>query len=321
MPGESPLSMMRPPGQRVRKHSAVPARRRRLWPVLASAAIVIVLAPAWVWLWYYAASVADRTLAGWVEREAAAGRVYSCAAQSIGGFPFRIEARCADAAAEINSNQPPYAVRAKDVVMAAQVYDPTLLIGDITGPLTWAESGQPPSFVAEWSRARVSVRGVPPYPESAAVMLDRARLDRAGGAGGASGNGAMLFAADHADLHGRIIAGSPSDHPVIEAVLQLKAAAAPTLHPLTAEPIDGDIDVVLRGFKDLRSKPWTDHFREMQAAGGGIEIKFLRVARSDAIVVGTGTLSVNANGKLDGSDPPRHRRHRPYRPASWASTG
>jgi len=102
MPGESPISMMRPLPQRVRKLPAGRARRRR-WPILAPAAIVVVLAVGWVWLWYYAASVADRTLSGWVEREAAAGRIYSCGSQSIGGFPFRIQARCATVAAEIKN--------------------------------------------------------------------------------------------------------------------------------------------------------------------------------------------------------------------------
>ena len=38
----------------------------------------------------------------------------------------------------------------------------------------------------------------------------------------------------------------------------------------------------------------------MQAAGGGIEIKALRIAQTKALVVGAGTLTVNANGKLDG---------------------
>ncbi len=296
MPGESPLGMMRAPQQRVRK-PAIPPTRRRWWPILASAAIAVVLAFAWVWLWYYAASVADRTLAGWVEREAAAGRVYSCGSQSIGGFPFRVQARCADAAAQIKSNQSPYVVRAKDVTFAAQVYHPTLLIGDITGPLTLAELGQPPSFVADWARARLSVRGVPPDPEGVSFLLDGPHLDRVGAAGG---NGEMVFKAKQADLQGRIAAGSPHDHPVIEVTLHLAAATAPTLHPSLAAPIEVELDAVLRGFKDLLPKPWAERLREMQAAGGGVEIKSLRITQTNAIVVGSGTLGVNAHGKLDG---------------------
>ena len=231
MPGESPLSMMRPAAQRLRK-----AWRRR--PPGAdggrssrSQRSSLCWLSAWVWLWYYAASVADRTLAGWMDREAAEGRVYSCGSRSISGFPFRFQARCADAAAEIKSNQPPYAVKANGVVFAAEVYHPTSLIGDVAGPLTLAELGKPPSFVADWARARLSVSGRPPDPERVSVLLDAPHFDRVGGG---SGNGEIMFKAKQVDLRGRIAAGTPRDHPVIEATLHLAAATAPTLHPLFA---------------------------------------------------------------------------------------
>ncbi len=299
MPGESPLSMMRPASRQARKLGAGPTRRP--WrPLFALVVIVIVLALGWVWLWYYAAAVADRTLAGWVDREAAAGRIYSCGAQSISGFPFRIAARCVDAAAAIKSNQPPYAIKAKSVVFAAELFHPTGLIGDIAGPLTLAELGQPPSLVADWARARLSVSGRPPNPERVSVSLQAPQLGRVGAAA-AGGNGEMLFAAKEADFEGRIAAGAADDHPVIEATLALAGATAPTLHPLFAAPIDVALNAVLRGFKDLSpAKSWAERFREMQAAGGGLEIKSLRFTQGSAIVVGTGTLSVNAHGKLDG---------------------
>jgi hypothetical protein len=297
MPGESPLSMMQPADRRPRK-PGVGAARRPWRPLLALAAIVVVLAVGWVWLWYYAASVADRTIAGWMDREAAEGRVYSCGSRTISGFPFGIAARCADVAAEIKNNLPPYAVKAKGAVFAAELYHPTGLTGDIAGPLTLAELGQPPSFAADWAHARLSVSGRPPNPERVSVSLEAPHLGRVGAAAG--GNGEMLFAAKLADFEGRIAAGAPNDHPVIEATLKLTGATAPTLHPLTAAPMDVDFDAVLRGFKDLAPKSWADRFREMQAAGGGVEIKSLRFTRGDAIVVGAGTLSVNAHGKLDG---------------------
>jgi hypothetical protein len=56
----------------------------------------------------------------------------------------------------------------------------------------------------------------------------------------------------------------------------------------------------VRGFSDLSPKPWAKRFREMQAAGGGIDIKSLRIVQADAIIVGNGTLSIGANGKLNG---------------------
>jgi hypothetical protein len=294
MPGETPLGMMRPPAQRVRKPAAARVWRGRR-PIVMPMAIVVVLAIAWVWLWYYAATVADRTLAGWVEREAAAGRVYSCGAQSIGGFPLGITARCAGVAAEIKNAQPPYDVKAKAVTFAAEVYRPTRLTGEVVGPVTLAELGQQPSLVADWKRARVSVRGVPPDPDEVSFELKEPRVDHVG-----ADAGGTLFKAERVDLRGRVIAGSSRNHPVIEATVHLVAATAPELHPLLAAPIDIEVDAVLRGFKDLAPKPWAARFREMQADGGDVEIKALRFTQGKAIAIGAGKLSLNERGKLDG---------------------
>jgi hypothetical protein len=293
MPGETPLSMMQPPEQRARRPSPARARRRGRWPILAPLAAVIVLAILWTGLWYYSASKADHTLTGWAEREAAAGRVYSCGSQSIGGFPLGIHARCADASAEIKNSEPPYAVAAKVIDFVAEVYDPTRLIGDVTGPVTVAALGQSTSLTADWTRARIVVSGVPPNPDKVSIELDAPHVDRIG-------SGETIFKARRADLRGNIVSGAPHDHPVIEMTLKLSGAAAPTFHALLAQPTEADFEAVVRGFKDLSPKPWADRFREMQAAGGGIDIKSLRVTQADSIVVGSGTLSVGANGKLNG---------------------
>jgi hypothetical protein len=294
MSGESPLSMMQAAPRRLRKRP-VPRRRNPLRTVLVLVAVAIIVAIGWTWGWYYAASIADRALSGWVDREAALGRVYACGAQSIGGFPFRIVTQCDKAAAAFNSNHPPFDVRATDITFSAELYRPTLLHGDITGPVTLADPGQAPIFVANWSRARLSLLGLPPEPERVSIDLRKPRLDRI-----AEPGTGMIFQADSADVDGRIIEGTARHNPVIEVTGHFAAAMAPSFHPLLAEPLRGDIDTVLRGFKDFSPKPWPVLFRDMQATGGGIEIKSLRIERTDAIIVGTGQLTVNENGKLDG---------------------
>ena len=292
MPGESPLSMMRPPEPRARRRDSVGTRRRRRWPFVAAFAALIVLAVLWSGLWYYSAATADHALIGWVEREAAAGRVYACGSQSIGGFPLSIRANCAEATAEIRNSTPPYAAAAREINFVAEVYDPTRLIGDVTGPLTLAPLGQSASLTANWTSARIVVSGVPPNPDQVSFELGAPHLDRV--------NGDAMFKAKHADLRGRITAGSPQDHPVIEMTLHLSEAAAPTFNALLAEPTEAEINAVVRGFSDLSPKPWAERFREMQAAGGGIDIKSLHLVQADAIIVGNGTLSIGANGKLNG---------------------
>jgi hypothetical protein len=295
MSGQSPLSMMRSAPRPLRKRHAAP-RRRRLWPLLALAVVIVALPVGWNLLWSYAASIANEALAGWIGREAALGRIYACGSQSTGGFPFGIVMRCDKAAATFNSNHPPFNVNATGFTFSAQLFRPTLLNGEIDSPVTLADPSGPPIFTADWSKARITLLGLPPEPERVTIALAQPRLDRLAGP-----DSEMIFQADRVDVDGRIIQGSARDNPVIEASGRFTAATAPSFHPLLAEPLAGDIDAVMRGFKDFSPKPWPVLFREMQASGGGIEIKSLRIARADAIVVGAGTLSVNARGKLDGT--------------------
>jgi hypothetical protein len=299
MTGESPISIMRGDGERIARRGGrapVPRPRRTVSRIVAPVAVLVAFAVVWCGLWYYAAGVANRTLAGWIASEAAAGRAYTCGAEGIGGFPLSIQVRCVQAAATIKSAQAPVDLAAKDITFTAQVWRPTVLVGDVVGPVTVAAPGQAPSLVANWSSARMRVEGLPPNPEALSISVERPQLDR--GAGG--GAGTALFTADNAELDARIVSGSIQNDPVIDFTLHFVAAAAPTLHPLLAEPLRGDVEVVVRGFKDLEQKPLAQRLRELQAAGGSIELKTLRLQRADAIVVGAGKVTVNARGRLDG---------------------
>jgi hypothetical protein len=295
MSGDSPLSMMGASRPRVPRRAPASRRARRLWPI-AVPVVVVMLAATWCALWYVAASIADRTLAGWVQREDAAGRHYSCGAERTSGFPFSVRTLCVNAAAALPRYRPPFAASAKDVSFTAQVAHPTVLVGQVTSPLTVAERGQPPRFVATWSQAQVSVSGVPPNPNSFAISMHHPKLDDVAGA-----KPVTLIAADDVELHSRIVGGSAANFPVIDTVLHFASAIVPTVHPVLAEPLQGDIEIVLRGLKNLSPKPLSERFREMQKDKGSIEIKSLRIARSNAIVTGAGTLSLDADGQLDGT--------------------
>ena len=72
------------------------------------------------------------------------------------------------------------------------------------------------------------------------------------------------------------------------------------LHPLLAVPFDADVRTLLSGLKDFAPKPWPERFREIQAAGGRVEIVQSRIEQGDLIAVATGTLGLSASGRLDG---------------------
>jgi hypothetical protein len=69
---------------------------------------------------------------------------------------------------------------------------------------------------------------------------------------------------------------------------------------LAKTPSDADIVANLRGLKDFSPKPWSDRFREIQAANGQIEIVKARVQQDDVIAVGAGKLGISPNGGLNG---------------------
>lgn len=269
--------------------------RRRLWPVFVPTGIVLVIAIGWSAGWYYAASKAEDTIAEWRAREARGGRVHSCGSQSIGGFPFRIEVRCRDAGIALRDTRPPLMLKAPAAVAAAQIYDPTLIISEFSGPMTIAESGRPVSYVANWKLLQASVRGTPRAPERASVVIDDATVDHVAVDGRTNWGSAKRVA-----VHGRIVSGTVRANPVIDVAFDLRGATAPEIHSLAAEPFDAALEAELRGLKDFAPKSWPQRFREIQERGGSIDVRKMRVHQGSMIMVGGGTFGIGPNGHLDG---------------------
>src|SRR5260221_12907236 len=79
---------------------------------------------------------------------------------SIGGYPFRIEVRCGGASFELRGT-PTLQLKPPLAVVAVQVYDPKLLIGEFNGPLEISEPGGPPAGIVNWTLVPASVPGLP----------------------------------------------------------------------------------------------------------------------------------------------------------------
>ena len=268
-----------------------PVPRRRRWPLFLLA-LVLLFSGLWTGFWYFAAGTAEDTIDGWRAREAQAGRLYSCATQTVEGFPFGFALRCANAGIELKSIEPPLAVQSKGLLVSARLWQPTVLTGEFAGPVTIAAPGQPVSLSASWRHAQTELRGLPTAPEHVTVKIEDPVVDRVLG-----GN---LFRAARLQLDGRILSGTVQDHPVIEIALKLAAASAPGWHPAAALPVDADVTAVLRGLSDFSSKPWPARFRELQAAGGRIEIVGARAQQGDTVAVGNGVLGLSPSGRLHG---------------------
>jgi hypothetical protein len=277
-------------------------RRRPLWRLFFAPVLLLIAAVAWSAFWFFAASEVDVKADAWRAQEAKSGRIYDCARRSVAGFPFRLEVRCDGASVSLQSQtagqaatQAPVTAKLGEILVVAQVYDPKLLIAEFTAPATISDRGGSPSMLVNWRTARSSVVGLPAIPQRASLVFDDPTVDRI--------NGSVqtpLAQARHVELHGRLADGAPLDRPVIETVLKIEGGSVQEVHPLLTQPFDADVRTLLSGLKDLAPKPWPERFREIQAAGGHVEIVQSRVAQGDMVAVAAGTLGLTAQGNLDG---------------------
>jgi hypothetical protein len=275
-------------------------RRRPLWRLFFMPVLLLIAAAAWSAFWFYSASQVDVTADAWRAREAQSGRVYDCARRSVAGYPFRLEVRCDGASVSLISQTAgeattPITAKLGEILVVAQIYDPKLLIAEFTAPATISDRGGQPSMIANWRTARSSVVGLPAVPQRVALVFDDPSINRLEGSAQTP-----LAGARHIELHGRLASGAPSDHPVMETALQIEGGSVQGVHPLLAQPFDADIRTRLSGLKDFSPKPWPQRFRELQAAGGHVDVVQSRIQQGDVVAIAAGALSLSAEGRLEG---------------------
>src|SRR5262249_12104011 len=144
-----------------------------------------------------------------------------CVSQSIAGYPFRIEVHCGGGSLQLKGD-PTLQLKLPLAEVAVQVYDPKIVIGEVSAPLHITEPARPPPLRRPWSISQGSVRGLPSGVERASLVVLGASVRAASLAGNVVGAARM-------ELHGRQAPGSRADNPAIQTVLRLNAAVADKL--------------------------------------------------------------------------------------------
>ena len=280
---------------------ALAPRRYRRWRIFIAPVLLLIAAVGWSAFWFYAASQVDVQADAWRAREAKSGRVFDCANRSVAGFPFRLEVSCTGANVALVSQaagQPaaqPFTAKLDKILVVAQIYDPKLVIAEFTPPATLYDPRAQQSYAVNWSLGHASIAGLPFTPQRVALEFNDPKIDRVD-----QSMRVPVAQARHAELHGRLAEGSPADRPVIESQLLINQGSIQGLHPLLAEPFDVGVRAMVSGLKDLSPKPWPVRFRELQAAGGHVEIVQSRLQQGDLIAIAAGSLGLSPSGHLDG---------------------
>jgi len=278
--------------------TTIAARRRSRRSLVIALMLLLIAAVAWSGFWFYAASKAEVAADAWAAREAKSGRVFDCANRSIAGFPFRFEVQCSGASVSLVSqtaDRTHFTARLDNILVAAQALDPRRVTAEFTAPATVTDDSTQTTFAVNWSKGRSSVVGLPAMPQRASIAFDDPTIDRLDGS-----TQVPLARAKQVEMQGNLAEGSLSDRPIIETATRIVQASIQGLHPLLSEAFDADLRAKVTGLADFKPKPWPQRFREIQAAGGHIEILQSRVQQGDTIAVATGVLGITASGHLDG---------------------
>lgn len=161
------------------KGARPPRRKRRFlrWLVALPFTLLVLVLAGWSVGWATLAGRLEAEVDTFLEREAEAGRIYTCASRSVGGFPFRLEIECLEPTARIGEGLGAVTLRAERLLSVAQIYDWELAIAEIQGPGRIEGAGMNDSLVADWRLGQASYRGSEEAMERTALVFDDLLLD------------------------------------------------------------------------------------------------------------------------------------------------
>lgn len=268
----------------------------RMRLMAASLIALVVSGSAWSGTWLYAAHKAEVTIASWIDWEAKSGRVYDCGSRKVGGFPLRIEIRCADPKATLAFGQSTFVANAKELHAVASLLQPGTVTTEFTGPLSIAERGQSSTYLANWNIAQVTFRGPPATPERIAVVFGDLQFYKA-----TQTNLEPIVSGERIELDLRTDPAAATGKPLFDVAAHVVGGSVPAGGPIASQPFVADVKGKLQDLANTTPKSLPLRLKEWQAAGRHFEITDARVQQGDAVATAMGTIGLTNSGQLDGA--------------------
>ena len=246
--------------------------------------LLLVVAALWSagWFWIRGRTVGE--IDGWLAREAAAGRAWTCADRSVTGFPFRIELRCATLAMERSDGR----FSLGPLTAVAQVYQPRLVLFEAAGPFH-AEQGDLTGDTS-WTALRGSFHGAAEGFTRASIVVEGPRVTVAG-----AEPEPLLLSGRHIELHVRPSPGRYESDGAVDVSLQLAQGAVPQLDALTGnrDPADLSLDATLTRASLFGTGAVPRELERWRSAGGSLDVAALSVAKGPQRVQAKGSLGLD----------------------------
>lgn len=149
------------------------ARKGRKAPYILAGIVLLIIA-AWSGAWFYASHRVDQAIAVWIQKQKARGTNIACERRTVSGYPFRLVVSCESLSIAASRNSTKTVLSLARVIVAAQVYNPRLIIAEAHSPFSLRVSGaRNLSAESTWQNLRVSARISRPVPERISLMIEQ----------------------------------------------------------------------------------------------------------------------------------------------------
>ncbi|VAW12316.1 hypothetical protein MNBD_ALPHA09-725 [hydrothermal vent metagenome] len=279
------------------------ARSRIPLGFLTPLLLVAFAAGAWSVAWFYLSGEADKRIIAAIDEASGRGWTLDCEDRGIGGFPFRVEFRCAGAQLVIEDARGRTTIRSEALLGVALVYKLDSAIVEVTGPTridTFELGGLRRNYLVATDTARASFTSADGQIVAVSVEATRVTADIPS-LGLLNSGEASRISADRAEFHVRQAENAALDVSITIDNSQLAGELAQSLFEATkllAEKLDF-----------LGQLTRTDAFRSASAAidlaawqgqGGELRIQRLKVDTRALDVEVSGVARIDAFGNAEG---------------------
>jgi len=256
---------------------------------------LIVLIGGWTGGWFWLKGEAARRMDDQLERLATRGIAITCPDRTIGGWPFRFDIDCSNPTLTQPSRLTSVAL--KHLRLTTLVYQPTLVILELDGPLA-ATGPNGESIHAVWTQLQASI-GLTLSP---AIRPQRLSVAVDGLTAGAArpGSQEVKLTTTHAELHTR---PAPDANPGAEDIDIAASLAAATVsiadRPIGPEATDWTLAAVARNLPaslvegQSAAQAWAENL-------GRLDLRAVRMTLGAFALNGQGSLSIGLDGLLGG---------------------
>lgn len=259
--------------------------------IIILGSVVLAVLVLWSAAWFVASGLVKQAIAAQAQADGITAPQLTCGTLSVGGFPFRFDADCAQA--RIVSGDT--VVDLPGISASIRVYAPTHLLASAQGPLQLTDTFTGTRNAIAWSTLEASVR------------LDNWRIARASVSGkdvvwSDTLMGESLIAqAPLAEIH---LFDIPEQHDAERHLAALSGymLANDVAYPgMTLSDTNAEIQLELTGLPDdIRN--WSDPnlLPNLAAAGGTLKIVAIRGTDAASTLDANGALTLNQAGQVDG---------------------